>query len=341
MTALKLFISKYWSRGFILLLLFFFTGCEKALDLKAPAFDQAAVFDEAWKVIDQHYALFPVKGVDWNNTYKEYRPQVTNSMTDIAFFRLISNMLETLKDGHVTLISPSDTSTYEGFFTAFATNFNYSNLTNNYLKNDFKTSGPAIYTIQNNVGYIYYGSFRNDITEAEVDKMMNEMKNTKGLIVDVRNNTGGKSANVDKLFQRFITEKKLVKYEQIKDGPGHNDFLEPDPYYLSPAISFYNHPVCVLTNRSCFSACNDFVLYMSGLANVTLVGDQTGGGGGIPHDFILANGWKIQYTATSTLSPEKLSIENGILPDVNIGISSIEETNGKDPILEKAYQLLQ
>lgn len=341
MTALKLFISKNWNRGFIVLLLFFFTSCEKVLDLKMPASDKVAVFDEAWKVIDQHYALFSIKGVDWNNTYNEYRPKVTNGMTDITFFRLISSMLEKLKDGHVTLISPSDTSTYEVFFTAFAANFNYSNLITNYLKNDFKTSGPAIYTIQNNVGYIYYGSFRNDILDEEIDRMMHEMKNTKGLIVDVRNNTGGKSANVDKLFQRFITEKKLLKYELIKDGAGHDDFFEPDPYYLSPAGIFYNHPVCLLTNRSCFSACNDFVLYMSGLPNVTLVGDQTGGGGGIPHDYILANGWKIQYSATSTLSAEKLSIENGILPDVNIGISSIDETNGKDPIVEKAYQLLQ
>ncbi len=341
MIRLYLCISKNLVRAFIIVILFPFFGCEKALNLKTPASDQAAVIEEAWKVLDQHYALFSVKGVDWNNTYKEYRPQVTNNMTNITFFRLINSMLETLKDGHVTLISPSDTSTYEGFFTAFASNFNYSNLISKYLKNDFKTSGPAIYTIQNNVGYIYYGSFRNNISDEEVDNMMNEMKNTKGLIVDVRDNTGGRSANVDKLFQRFITEKKLVKYELIKNGAGHDDFFKPDPYYLSPAGSFYSHPVCVLTNRSCFSACNDFVLYMSGLPNVTLVGDQTGGGGGIPHDYILANGWKIQYTATNTLSPEKLPIENGILPDVNIGINSIEETNGKDPILEKAYQLLQ
>ena len=80
---------------------------------------------------------------------------------------------------------------------------------------------------------------------------------------------------------------------------------------------------------------------MSELPNVKLIGDQTGGGGGIPYNYILANGWKIQYTASLTLSPEKTTIENGILPDLNVGITSIDEYNGRNPIIERAFQLLQ
>lgn len=327
----------------ILIGLFFFTflGCKKILYLQNTKSNAVAVFDEIWKQIDDHYALFTVKGIDWNNTYKEYRPQVSNSMTDIALFNLTNKMLETLKDGHVTLFSSTDTATYDGFYTLFLPNFNYKNIITTYLKSDFKTNESLIYKIENNIGYIYCASFRNDISDDEFDKLMNEMKNTKGLIIDVRNNTGGKAGNADKIFKRFITEKKLVKYELVKHGAGHDDFFAPEPYYLSPAGNFYTHPVCVLTNRACFSTCNDFVLYMAGLNNVTILGDQTGGGGGIPNNYILSNGWKIQYTATSTLSPEKRSVENGILPDQNIIITPIEEGNGKDPILEKAYELLQ
>jgi C-terminal processing protease CtpA/Prc len=170
---------------------------------------------------------------------------------------------------------------------------------------------------------------------------MNEMNSTKGIIFDVRNNNGGRSANGEKFFRHFLGERKLLKYEQIKSGPGHDDFLEPESFFLSPAGSYFSKPVCVLTNRACFSACNDFVLYMSFLPNVKVVGDQTGGGGGFPNDYILLNGWKLRYTATKTLDTNKQSVENGILPDINIGITLLDESRGKDPILEKAYSLLQ
>ena len=50
----------------ILIGLFVFTqsGCEKVLD-KDPASNPVAVFDDLWTVMDQRYALFSIKGVDW------------------------------------------------------------------------------------------------------------------------------------------------------------------------------------------------------------------------------------------------------------------------------------
>jgi C-terminal processing protease CtpA/Prc len=80
---------------------------------------------------------------------------------------------------------------------------------------------------------------------------------------------------------------------------------------------------------------------MSDIKNVQLYGDQTGGGGAIPLNYILANGWKIQFSASITLSPLKENIENGIMPDMNIFISSINEVNGVDPILERAFLTLK
>jgi C-terminal processing protease CtpA/Prc len=157
----------------------------------------------------------------------------------------------------------------------------------------------------------------------------------------VRNNSGGNGGNANKLFSYFIDKKMPVKYEVFKTGPGPSDFSEPLPFYIKPAGITYNKKVVVLTNRACFSACNDFALYMSLLPNVTLVGDSTGGGGGNPNNYVLANGWKLQYTATLTLAPDKRSIESGIAPDETVAITSENESAGKDPIIDRALELLQ
>jgi C-terminal processing protease CtpA/Prc len=80
---------------------------------------------------------------------------------------------------------------------------------------------------------------------------------------------------------------------------------------------------------------------MADLPNVKLFGDQTGGGGSIPQDYLLANGWILQYSATLTQSPGRIALENGILPDELIYITPIQESNGLDPLIDQAFLYLQ
>lgn len=317
------------------------SGCEKELNLGESKSTQTAVFDDLWNFMNTHYAMFTLKKVNWKQVYDEFRPQVKDEMSDQELYRLINSMLYTLKDGHVSLMTKTDTATYLNFYKPFPKNFNYSNVLNFYLNNDVQFSGPIAYKIVNRVGYMYIESFSRTISDGDLDRIFAAMKDTKGLIVDIRNNTGGQSINAEKLYSRFISERKLVKYEVTKKGPQPNDFYEPEPFYISPKPSAYKNRIAILTNRMCFSTCNDFALYMSLLPNVTLIGDVTGGGAGNPNNYILLNGWKLQYSATYTLSPSKESIEDGILPTVPIEITNADEGSGKDPILEKAFELLQ
>jgi hypothetical protein len=324
------------------ILLFAGVKCEKAFDAGKTGSDPVAVFEEVWKVMDQRYALFEVKNVDWNAVYEYYRSRVSTGMSETDLFNVLGDMLDLVKDGHVSIANSGQTRSYDNFYTAFAANFNYTNLLNNYLGNDYITKGPLLYKIVDSVGYIYYKSFASEADAALLDNLFTDLSaRTKGLILDVRDNTGGSSENSSRLFSHFIPAKTLVKFERMKRGPGHSDFYEPEAYYVSPASTVYKKRVAVLTNRKCFSTCNDFVLFMSSLENVKLYGDQTGGGGGIPQDYLLPNGWKLQYTASLTLSPQKQSIENGILPDVNVVISPIDESNGRDPILDRAFLSLK
>lgn len=203
-------------------------GCKKQISDGESATNPVAIFNELWNTLDQRYALFSIKNVDWDEIYREYSGRVTDNMSERELFNALNTMLQNLKDGHVALLSPFDTAVYTRFYSAFPRNFNYNNIVNNYLNNDFKTIGPVILKITDQVAYIYYSSFAREISIEELNTIFAEVKVARGLIIDVRNNTGGNTNNAARLVKFLASEKRLVKYELIKKGAVILIFLIPN-----------------------------------------------------------------------------------------------------------------
>jgi C-terminal processing protease CtpA/Prc len=101
-----------------------------------------------------------------------------------------------------------------------------------------------------------------------------------------------------------------------------------------------NKPIVVLINRHSYSATNFFAAFMSTLPNVTLIGDKSGGGGGIPVSFELPNGWAFRLSATRTYLPDGTNIEDGIAPDIYQNTGPEDEVKGMDAILERAKEVI-
>ena len=66
--------------------------------------------------------------------------------------------------------------------------------------------------------------------------------------------------------------------------------------------------------------------------NVTLVGDKTGGGSGLPFSSELPNGWGVRFSASPHLDAQKQHIEFGIDPDKKVDMSKEDENNDLDTI---------
>lgn len=305
-----------------------------------------ANFESLWKIIDEQYCFLDYKkqeyGLDWDQVHETYAKRITPSMGWEALFEVLSEMVAELRDGHVNLTSSLASSQYRQWFDSYPRNFSDS-IQSIYLKKDYNQSSGLTYQIlENNIGYIYCSSFSNGIGDGNLDQTLNRLAICDGLIIDVRNNGGGNLTTAQKLAARFTNQKTLVGYMTHKTGKGHSDFSNPYPVYIEPSNGIrWQKRAVVLTNRRSFSATNDFVNSMKQFPLITIVGDKTGGGSGLPFTSEIPCGWSIRFSASPMLDPQMNQIEFGINPDVKVDMTSEDMQKGKDTMIEIACKLLK
>ena len=280
-------------------------------------------------------------GLDWNEVYARYSRQIDDGMTSTQLFEVLGNMLGELRDGHVNMYASFDQSRYWSWKEDYPANFSDS-LQRRYLGTDYKISSGIKYRkLDDNIGYIYCGSFSNAIGSGNLNDILMDLATCNALIVDVRDNGGGMLTSAETLASRFTDEEILVGYMQHKTGPGHNDFSEPEEQKLKPSSGLRWHkPVAVLTNRAVFSAANEFVKYMKCCPGVTVIGDKTGGGAGMPFSSELPNGWSVRFSACPMYDRDMNCTEFGIEPDHNVQLTDSDFAKGRDTIIEYARNIL-
>ena len=317
-------------------------------DIEEYSADPRGTFEQLWTILDEHYCFFEQKDIDWDEVHARYAPQISDRMTDEELFGVCSQMLDELRDGHTNLSTPFATSYYRKWWSDYPQNYDARLVEEHYFNFNYRTTGGIDYGIlPQNVGYMHYSSFSYGIGEGNLDSVLAFCASADGLIIDVRDNGGGSVSNVETLVGRFISERLLAGSIYHKNGPGHNDFSEPYPFYFDPAPAgriMWGKPVVVLCNRSTFSAANNFVSVMKCLPNVTVVGATTGGGSGMPFSSELTNGWGIRFSASPLRDPQGRLTEFGVAPTegCEVDLDPYAALEGRDTMLDFAIaRLLQ
>jgi C-terminal processing protease CtpA/Prc len=76
------------------------------------------------------------------------------------------------------------------------------------------------------------------------------------------------------------------------------------------------------------------------MPNMTVMGDTTGGGLGLPNGGQLPNGWTYRFSITRTLDPQGNNFENGVPPDIVSIMTDEERVNGVDKVIEDAIDFI-
>lgn len=304
-------------------------------------------FEALWKLMNEHYCFFDYKqqelGVDWDEVHTRYARQVNEKMTNAQLFEVLCNMIAELKDGHVNLSASFDYGRNWSFYEDYPLNYNDS-IVQLYLGHHYQiASGLKYVTFDDNIGYVRCETFESGIGDGNVSLMLNNLATCSGLIIDVRSNSGGQLTKAHTLASHFTNEKLLIGYISHKTGTARNAFTAPKAEYLDPASDGirWQKPVVVLTNRGVFSAANDFVKYMKQCPNVTIMGDKTGGGSGMPFNSELPNGWVVRYSAVVYYDKDMQHTEFGIEPDIALEMSGADTSQHQDTYIEAARAYLR
>jgi len=325
---------------FILLLPLMLVSC---ITEDAPENNRRGNFEALWRIFDEHYCFFEEKGVNWNDVHSRYSRRIDESMTNEQLFEVLAEMTRELRDGHVNLYANHDVARYGAWFDDYPMNFSDS-LQRIYLgrSEEYKQTGTLQYKILNdNIGYVRCSTFSALFGDGNLSEMMRQLALCNGIIVDVRSNGGGLLTAAQKLASLFINETTTLGYMQHKTGPAHNALSAPAAIRQEPFTGLrWQKPVCILTNRRTYSAANSFVMFVKGLPQVTVIGDRTGGGAGMPFSSELPNGWSVRFSACPMLDREQRPTESGIDPDLKIDITSADYGRGLDTIIEAARRHL-
>jgi C-terminal processing protease CtpA/Prc len=337
-----------------------------------PDSSPRGIFEYIWNDYNETYALFNVKGINWNEKYAEYSPQIQDDMSDYDLFRVCAKMLNSLNDFHVWLSSPfafsffwdyndyDDYDNYKDYDYAMIYWERSGYLDIKSIRNSLKDEGTLIgkpnsyflygtFKERLNIGYIYISDFNDYVIGVdvipdwtkEIDNIVKSLRDTTdALIIDIRSNGGGLGSNVDYIASRFVSVEKPYLKSRVKTGPGTNDFSAFKTWTIKPAGITYTKRVVLLTNEGTSSAAEWLVMALRTQPHVIHMGSKTAGGFSPRIVRPLINGWYYSISVMEVTDINGKCFEGeGIHPENEnkIEFSSINDIDMQ--LMEVLYRL--
>jgi len=275
----------------------------------------------------------------YHNKQTGYALKVYSDMSEELLFNVCANMLKELNDPHVGLYAPGK---FSSSYNTGRDDFNIFEIRNKLIGkgyDNYKNFVYGVFSSYPDIGYIYISSFLNEEPEQEgqewgraIGKIIENLANTKALVLDVRSNRGGDIYVMEYIVAYFASERKDYIKARIKTGPEPNNLSKPIIYTVksvkkaSDNLYGYTKPIVILTNRNTVSAAEWFTMALRTQSHVTHAGMATCGAFSARNDRFMINGW------VYSISPERVTDMNdkyyegiGIQPEIEINKTSDEQ----------------
>lgn len=328
--------------------LFLLSACNT--NEESDELSQLQIYERFWHDFDLRYAGFSYSNVDWDSIYTAQTNHISDSTSDTELFQLLVNSIEPLKDGHIELKARIDNKDYfYSYYPILQHSKPYNYITWACIKNHYLSDIVYINNYMaygkikgENIGYIIITSFaQSEEDYLHIDDFLQTFADSDGIIIDIRENGGGNELHAQTIAGRFTQIPITYRYQKGRSGANRTSLSEYYKMTLSPSGKYFAGKVAFLTNRTTYSAAEDFALMLKALPTTTQIGDTTWGGASTgPKTEMLENGWSYSLPERISYDLNYEPIFKGIAPDITMHISKSDSIAERDRIIETAVEYL-
>lgn len=194
------------------------------------------------------------------------------------------------------------------------------------------TKVPNNVKLSDDIGYIRLSSFISKNASKEFEGILQQSKNKKGYIIDLRSNPGGLLTNAISISSLLLPRGIIVS---TVDRDGYKETQR------ATGMPVTNKPVVVLINKGSASASEIMSGALKDNKRAVLIGEKSFGKGLVQEINRLPNNSGVNITIQKYLTPNGTDInKKGIEPDILVELSDDDIKNKDDKQLKKANEVL-
>ena len=176
--------------------------------------------------------------------------------------------------------------------------------------------------------YIHVTSFDQKVVEG-VKKAIEEHNNTKGIVLDLRNNPGGLLDQAIKLVDLFV-EKGVIVSQKGKSK------VENTKYKATKANTDLNTPIVVLVNGGSASASEIVAGALQDFNRSIVIGEKTFGKGSVQIVMPIGKDEALKLTVARYYLPSGRTIQaEGVTPDITVHFAKVEYLDDSSIMLKE------
>lgn len=210
---------------------------------------------------------------------------------------------------------------------------NNDKLVKKVMRKEIKIKTVKSSVIDKNIGYIQISSFIGSTTPNEFLEALEKTKDTQGLIIDLRGNTGGLLPNAVFIANLFIPKGNIVS---IVGRNGYKYDINAQDTEFS-----IKKPTVVLVDGNSASASEILSGALKDYNKAKLLGTTTYGKGMVQKIIPMPNETGLNLTIAKYLTPKGTDInKKGITPDIQVEFSLKDVKTNNDAQLQAAKNVL-